>query len=102
MGMSTEYFILAVWVTVVLTRSYVFDSVRYRIKKVSSKAGYLVECALCLGFYVGIIIYLIEKDFGGLSLFFAAKVSLASYLLVLWVDHKNTSVELNQKRIEKD
>jgi hypothetical protein len=75
--------IVGVWLTIVITRSMIFLPVRVFLGK-WPLLGYLSECPLCMGTWVGIIVSYFH---GGVSILeSAAAVSLTAYLFYLLVD----------------
>lgn len=58
--MSLEYSLLlfGIWFTVLVTQSYLFSNVREFFSE-SPKLEYLVNCPLCFGTWVGVLLVLV-------------------------------------------
>ena len=69
----------SVGLTIILTESFLFESVREYISKKSDKIGYLVRCPMCMGVWTGACVAL----FYGLDPFKVAMLtSLLSFIVM--------------------
>lgn len=80
--------VMGVWVTYIVTRSYLLIGVRDKISSKYPILGYALECPVCFGTWVGVLLAIITVL--GIRIpnhiFIIPSVSLASYILVLCTD----------------
>ena len=71
-----------VGLTLILTRGTIFDKVRNWIGIQNGFLGTLVYCSQCLGFWVGLVYYVIRIRKNVIeAILFASAISLLSYLI---------------------
>jgi len=52
-------------ITLSVTRGKIFDPIRQRALKINSTLGQLLQCPMCLGFWVGIFLSLFWQSLSG-------------------------------------
>jgi hypothetical protein len=94
--LSNEMLILGqVGITIIITSSLIFDRVRQAIASKSKGLGELVNCPMCMGFWVGFAFAIYAKSappiiMGGIVSF----LSWSSYSLVDYISTKTTLIAM--------
>lgn len=75
-----------VGLVLIVTNSYIFESIRLKLSHKYPMLGTFISCSQCLGFWVGLVasFFILNEPWGG-YLVFAGLISLSSYIIDLMI-----------------
>lgn len=95
----------SVGITIILTQSSIFESLRNKVSKGSELLEELVNCPMCVGFWVGFVLHFVGSITGlsieGTNPFLCFETSLVSWLAFTAANYLATKTYYYQSLIEE-